>query len=120
MNKEVIELGEEMLISSTIIRDSKIEPYFIGKDATCYTVYELTKANNDDTKPKRGRKRVVTEENKNKVYLKSHGYYTQFENCLHKISELKVNTTNYSSIKSYIDEWKRIREELNQIINIGL
>ena len=26
--------------SITIIRDPKIEPYFIGKDAYCYTVYQ--------------------------------------------------------------------------------
>jgi len=113
-------MEEEMLKSSTIIKDKMIEPYFIGKDATCYTVYELVKASNDETKPKRGRKRVVTEENKDKVYLKAHGYFTQFENCLNEISKLKINVRNYDSIKEYITEYKRVKEELNQIINIGI
>ena len=57
-------MEEEMLKSSTIIKDKMIEPYFIGKDATCYTVYELVKVSSDETKAKRGRKRVVTEEKK--------------------------------------------------------
>jgi hypothetical protein len=113
-------MENEMLKSSTIIKDKMIEPYFIGKDSTCYTVYELAKANNDDTKPKRGRKRVLTEENKDKVYLKAHGYFTNFENCLGEIAKLKINTRNYDSIKEYIGEWSRVKTELNQIINIGI
>lgn len=113
-------MEKEMLKSSTIIKDKMIDPYFIGKDSTCYTVYELTKANNDDTKPKRGKKRIITEDNKDKVYLKAHGYFTNFGNCLSEIAKLKVNVRNYDSIKEYIDEWKRVKEELNHIINIGL
>jgi|688.fasta_scaffold585687_2 hypothetical protein len=111
----------ELLVSSTIIKDALIEPYFIGKDANCYTVYELSKAKNDtDNKPKRGRKRVLTEENKDKTYLKAHGYFNKFEHCLHQIAKLKINTTNYNSIKEYISEWNRVKEELNQIVNIGV
>ncbi len=31
---------KEELSNNTFIRDVKIEPYFIGKDSHCYTVYE--------------------------------------------------------------------------------
>ena len=65
-------------------------------------------------------KKYLFEENKDKVYLKAHGYFTQFENCLNEISKLKINVRNYDSIKEYITEYKRVKEELNQIINIGI
>jgi hypothetical protein len=112
--------NDDFLKSATIIKDPAIEPYFISKDSNCYTVYEASKADTESTRPKRGRKRVVTDENKDKIFYKGYGYYTTFEGCLNQIAKLKINKANYSTIKSYIDEYKRVKDELNQIINIGI
>jgi hypothetical protein len=109
----------ELFKTATLIKDPAIEPYFIARDNNSYTLWEAYKSS-DDTKSKRGRKRVITEENKDKVNYKAHGYYTQFENCLNGIAKLKIKDQNYGTIKSYIDEYKRVKDELNQIINIGL
>ena len=110
----------ELFKTATLIKDPAIEPYFIVKDSNSFTLWEACQTN-EDNKPKRGRKKVVTDENRDKITYKSHGYYTQFENCLNGIAKLKINhTKNYSSIKLYIDEFKRVRDELNQIINVGI
>ena len=110
----------ELFKTATLIKDPAIEPYFIAKDNNSYTLWEAC-VTNESTKPKRGRKKVITDENRNKVTYKSHGYYTQFENCLNGIAKLKINhTKNYDTIKTYVDEFKRVKDELNQIINTGL
>lgn len=109
----------ELFKTATLIKDPAIEPYFIARDSNSYTLWEAYKSS-ENTKPKRGRKRVVTEENKDKISYKAHGYYTQFETCLNGIAKLKIKNGNYDTIKSYIDEFKRVKDELNQIINIGL
>lgn len=110
----------ELFKTATLIKDPAIEPYFIAKDSNSYTIWETYKSS-ENAKPKRGRKRVVTEENKDKISYKAHGYYTQFENCLNGIAKLKINNNkNYNTIKMYVDEYKRVKDELNQIINIGI
>jgi hypothetical protein len=110
----------ELFKTATLIKDPSIEPYFISKDSNSFTLWEACKTD-ENAKPKRGRKKVVTDENRDKITYKSHGYYTQFENCLNGIAKLKINhTKNYDTIKSYVDEYKRVKEELNKIINIGI
>jgi hypothetical protein len=110
----------ELFKTATLIKDPSIEPYFISKDSNSFTLWEAC-TTDENTKPKRGRKKVVTDDNKDKITYKSHGYYTQFGNCLNGIAKLKINhTKEYNSIKSYIKEYNRVKDELNQIINVGI
>jgi hypothetical protein len=72
---------KEELSNNTFIRDEKIEPYFIGKDSHCYTVYETI---TPDTR--------YTENNvAGKDYTKALGHYSNFGNCLKAIARNKTN-----------------------------
>jgi hypothetical protein len=102
---------KEALSSMTLIKDPLIEPYFIGKDASSYTVYESLKAGNN-TKG-RGRK------TRTKEGIKPISFHSNFASCLVSIAKLKVdNRPVYNSISEYVAEWRRIKEEINQIVNI--
>jgi hypothetical protein len=102
---------KQALSSLTLIKDPLIEPYFIGKDANSYTVYESMKigANNKG----RGRKTRTTEG------IKPISFHSTFDSCLTSIAKLKIdNRPVYNSISEYVAEWRRVKEEINQIINI--
>ena len=104
-------MAKEELSSITVIRDPKIEPYFIGKDAHCYTVYQTIIP---DTKYTEGNKPV-------KDYTKALGHYNNFGNCLKVIAQNKTNDKkNYDSIKEYIDTYKSIQNQINELINLGI
>jgi hypothetical protein len=98
---------KEELSNNTFIRDEKIEPYFIGKDSHCYTVYETI---TPDTR--------YTEGNvAGKDYTKALGHYSNFGNCLKAIARNKTNDKqNYSSIIEYLETYRQI-EIINQRIN---
>jgi hypothetical protein len=81
------------------IKDPLIEPYFIGVDSYCYTIYENVTPN-----PKY--------ENSGKVYIKTVGYYSTFDSCLKKISKSLINSKNYSSIKEYLIEFDKTVKQL--------
>ena len=102
---------KEELSSITTIRDPRIEPYFIGKDAYCYTVYQTI---TPDTR--------YTENNKpGKEYTKALGHYSSFGNCLKTIARNKVNDKkSYDSIHEYIEMFKNVQEEINQLVNLGI
>jgi len=102
---------KEEFSSLTIIRDPKIEPYFIGKDAYCYTVYQTI---TPDTK--------YTENNKpGKDYTKALGHFSSFGHCLKSIARNKVNDKkSYESIKEYITMFQEVQEEINSLINLGI
>ena len=104
-------MAKEEFSSLTIIRDPKIEPYFIGKDSYCYTIYETV---TPDTK--------YTEDNKpGKEYTKSLGHYSNFGNCLKAIARNKTNDKqNYSSIMEYLETYKQIETTINSLINTGI
>ena len=95
--------------STTFIRDSRIEPYFIGKDTHCYTVYETV---TPDTR--------YTEGNKpGKDYLKALGHYSNFGSCLKALAKEKIDDNkSYDSIHDYIDSFKRVEEEIKTLLNI--
>ena len=102
---------KEALSSMTLIKDPLIEPYFIGKDASSYTVYESLKIGNN-TKG-RGRK------NRTKEGIKPISFHSTFDSCLISIAKLKINDRPiYNSISEYVAEWRRVKEEINQIVNI--
>ena len=102
---------KEEASSTTFIRDSKIEPYFIGKDTHCYTVYETV---TPDIR--------YTEGNvAGKDYTKPVGHYSNFGNCLKAIARSKTNDKqNYSSIMEYLETYKQIEKSINELINTGI
>jgi hypothetical protein len=102
---------KEELSSVTLIKDPKMEPYFIGKDAHCYTIYVSV---TPDVK-------YTTDNKPGKNYTKVIGHYSTFGNCLKGIARNKVNDKkNYDSIKEYIESFKAIQQELNKLIDLGI
>jgi len=91
----------------TIIRDELLEPYFIGKDAYCYTAYEVITP----------QKKYLAEGSKGKKYEKPIGHYADFGSALEAIMKAQLNVKNgeYSSIQSYLDKWNEIKNNLNNI-----
>jgi len=98
---------KEEFSSLTIIRDPKIEPYFVGKDAYCYTIYETI---TPDVK--------YTENNKpGKDYTKSLGHYSNFGHCLKVIARLKTDDKqNYDSIQEYLETYSQTENLINELI----
>lgn len=98
---------KEEFSSVTIICDPQIEPYFIGKDSYCYTIYETI---TPDVK--------YTESNKvGKEYTKPMGHYSNFGNCLKAIARLKTdNKQKYSSIQEYIETFTQTENIINQLV----
>jgi len=91
----------------TIIKDDLLEPYFIGKDAYCYTAYEVITP----------QKKYLAEGSKGKKYEKPIGHYADFGSALEAIMKAQLNVKNgeYSSIQSYLDKWNEIKNNLNNI-----
>lgn len=103
---------KEALSSLTLIKDPLIEPYFIGKDgANSYTVYQNVYPG--ENSKGRGRK------TRTKESIKTVSFHSSFGGCLASIAKLKVDDRQtYNSINEYVNEWKRVREEINNIVNI--
>jgi hypothetical protein len=97
--------------SNTTIRDPRIEPYFIGKDAHCYTIYETI---TPDIR--------YTENNvAGKEYVKALSHFSNFGNCLKEISRYKVNSKkSYESIKEYLETYREMEKNINELINTGI
>ena len=91
----------------TIIRDPLLEPYFIGKDAYCYTAYEVITP----------QKKYLEEGSLGKDYEKPIGHYANFGNALLAIMKHQLNekSKEYSSIQEYLNKWNIIKNKLNQI-----
>jgi hypothetical protein len=91
----------------TIIRDELLKPYFIGKDAHCYTAYEVITP----------QARYLEKGSKGIPYEKPIGHYGDFGSALLAIMKVKLNNgkEEYSSIQEYLDKWGEIKKELNTI-----
>jgi len=88
--------------SITFITDPLIEPFYISKDQYCYTVLE----------------NITSSESSNQ-YQKVLGHYTDLASCLKQIIQSKVDKKgDYLSIKSYINEWNEIKNELKQMLQL--
>jgi len=88
--------------SITLITDPLIEPFFISRDQYCFTAIE----------------NVISTETNN-PYQKVIGHYSDIAGCLEKIIQCKVDKKeNYVSIKGYINEWKQIKNELKQMLEV--
>ena len=91
----------------TIIKDPLLEPFYIGKDAHCYTAYEEITPD-----PKYTDNGKVGEK-----YTKPLGHYSDFGSALRAIMKAKLNEGEkiYSSIEEYINEWDKIRTDLEKL-----
>jgi hypothetical protein len=94
--------------SITLIEDPRLEPYFITKDETCYTVNERIQPNSNHFRSKGG----------GKEYSKPQGYYASFERALIKISEEKLHTKgDFSSVDEFLEKFKQISNQIKSYTN---
>lgn len=101
-------------MANTTIKDPSIEPFFITKDQHCYTVVETITPDKKNV----GRFKKKDNGNEGKKYEKPIGHYSSFSQALNKIAKEKVDLIeDYSSIKSYLNEWENQQNELKQILN---
>jgi hypothetical protein len=106
--------------SSTVIKDALIAPYFIEKDSHCYTICkEFVAQELKEGEKRRGRKstKEKVENEEPKVYYKTYGHFTNFGNCLSKLSVMLADEKgSYSSLQEYITQFQTIEKNL-QILN---
>ena len=99
------------LSSVTLIKDPSIEPYFIGRDANSYTIYETVYPGTNEN----GRGRKTRE----KEAVKTLTFHSSLASALNSIAKLQVeNRPIYNTIKEYITAWEQVRDEINQMVNI--
>ncbi len=93
----------EQLSSLSLIKDEVMEPYFIGRDNHCYTVYE----------------NVVSSETPGNTYLKTHGHHSNLDSCIKSIAKLKVHKRKeFNSLQEYLGEWVNIQEQFNKQLSV--
>lgn len=95
--------------TSCVIRDPLMEPFYIEKDASTFTVVEKTTA-------KRGfRGQEASGKEKENVI----GYYSNFRNALNAVAKQKfhTNTGEYNTIKEYIASWNEIKDGIESLLN---
>jgi hypothetical protein len=102
--------GEEVDPQSSVctIKDPLMEPFYIVKDATNFTVIEKSISTRGF-----GGKEATGKEQEKVI-----GYYTSFSNALNKISKEKFyqNQGEYSSIKEYIDTWDQVKNGMESML----
>jgi hypothetical protein len=91
------------------IKDPLMEPFYIVKDATNFTV--MTKS--ISTRGFAGKKSTGKETEK------PLGYYTSFRNALNRIAKEKFyeNQAEYDSIQEYISTWNTVKDGLETMLN---
>lgn len=101
------ESNENKYIS--VINDPVIYPFYIQKDRSNFNVFELTTTTRGYGGAAGGGKEVE----------KFIGHYTSFKNALIKISKEKfyTNKENYSSIKDYMNDWNKLKEGIETLLN---
>jgi hypothetical protein len=91
------------------IRDPLIEPYYIVKDSSNFTVMETKIAEKGFRGGKAsGKEREITV-----------GYYTSFKNALNRIAKEKFyqNQGEYETIQEYINTWNAVKEGIESMLN---
>ena len=91
------------------ITDPIMEPYFIGKDTHCYTVYEVVPP----------QERYLEKGSEGKDYEKPLGHYSSFGSALQKVAKEKLHNEkdHYTSIKQYVERWDELLAELKKLQN---
>lgn len=91
------------------IKDPSIEPYYIVKDSSNFTVMEKKIAEKGFRGGEAsGKEREITV-----------GYYTSFRNALNKIAKEKFyqNQNEYNTIQEYINTWDTVKEGMESMLN---
>ena len=91
------------------IKDPIMEPFYIVKDASNFTVMEKSTS----TRGFAGKK--ATGKETEKVL----GYYTSFKNALNRVAKEKFyeNQAEYDSIQGYIGTWNTVKDGLETMLN---
>jgi len=92
-----------------IIKDPLMEPYYIQKDATNFTVMKKVT-------PTRG---FAGKEAKGEEIERTVAYFTSFRNALYRISKEKFSSHSgeYNTIQEYIQEWENIKNGIGNLLN---
>jgi hypothetical protein len=92
-----------------IITDPAMEPFYISKDNSNFTVIEKTTV-------KRGFRGAVASGKDTENVI---GYYSSFKNALNAIAKQKfyVNKGQYSTIQEYIGTWNEVKDGINNLLN---
>jgi len=91
------------------IKDPSMDPFYIVKDATNFTVIEKSIA----TRGFAGKKASGKESEK------IIGYYSSFGNAVNRVAKEKFyqNEGDYESIQKYINTWKEVKEGMETMLN---
>jgi len=91
------------------ITDPRMKPYYIGRDAHCYTVYEVVTP----------QERYLEKGSEGKDYEKPVSHHADFGNALKRVMKEKLHNEqdHYESLQEYIEKWDQLRDELAQIVN---
>ena len=91
-----------------VIRDPEMDPFYIIKDSTNFTVMETSISTRGF-----GGKQASGKEQEKVV-----GYYTSFANALNCMAKQKFlqNKSNYTSIKEYIKTWNEVKDGLTSLL----
>ena len=93
------------------IKDPVLEPYYIGRDSHCYTVYEVITPDSD---------RLRSKDSKGEDYEKPVAHYSNFGSALYKIDECQLHNNSkkeYTSVREYLDRWDELNEKIEILIN---
>jgi hypothetical protein len=91
------------------IKDPNMEPFYIVKDATNFTVMELSTSMRGFAGKKATGKEVE----------KIIGHYSNFSNALNRVAKEKFyqNENSYNSIQDYIETWNTVKEGIETMLN---
>lgn len=91
------------------IKDPAMEPFYIVKDSSNFTVMEIKIA-------EKGFRGAEASGKEREITL---GYYTSFKNALNRIAKEKfyTNQGDYSSIQEYINTWNTVKEGIESMLN---
>lgn len=91
------------------IKDPSMEPFYIVKDSTNFTVIEKSIATRGF-----GGKKASGKETEKVV-----GYYSSFKNALNRVAKEKFyeNQVEYNSIQEYLNTWNTVKEGMETMLN---
>jgi hypothetical protein len=92
-----------------IITDPAMDPFYISKDNSNFTVIEKTTV-------KRGFRGAVASGKDTENVI---GYYSNFRNALNAVAKQKfhTNTGEYNTIKEYIASWNEVKDGIESLLN---
>jgi hypothetical protein len=96
-------------MSKTIIKDPLFGDFFISKDQYCYTVFE-----NYHTDTSHFKSKGVSKQHQNPI-----GYFKTLSGAVECVFKSKLHNDGkeYESFKDYMNDWKILKEEINNLLN---